>query len=283
MSFSSRTVNHLNQVSLKKQYSRFAAKCNDRPFSNRPCRLPVMSSSKTARVETVSDGPLSQHEVTMASGLLLRAVKHGQSHNIMNTLRSAPNSRAYWVGGSTVLQDLHAAVMQNVPGPSSMSDASKRRLPDEDDEATSWDQVSLTREDLSEAGYMDKLSFGDSNVPAPWIESRSPHLRAMDEVREDPSIPFPSDIQSVETWGKCFCETDKYKEENLKYDQLVQRAKHDTECRKYLKWLVDKYGFKPGVTPSDEKITPGKDLARFLQRSGWKASSSDVTFTRRFK
>ena len=244
--------------------------------------LPVMSSSKTARVETVSDGPLSEHEFAVASSLLLRAVKHGQSHYIMNTIRGAPNSKAYWVGGSTVLQDLHRAVMPNLPGPSSMSDASKRRLSEDDDEAASWDKVSASREDLSEAAFMDKLSYGDSNVPAPWMESRSPHLRAMDEVREDIRIPFPSDIQSVEVWGKCFCETDKYKEENLKYDQLVQRAKHDADCKKYLKWLVDKYGFKPGVTPSDEKITPSKDLARFLQRSGWKASNTDVAFTRRF-
>ena len=241
-----------------------------------------MSSSKTARVETVSDGPLSQHEVTMASGLLLRAVKHGQSHYIMNTIRRGPQSKAYWVGGSTVLQDLHEVLMQNVPGPSSMSDASKRRMSDDDDETKSWDQVSSPHGELSEAAFMDKLSFGDGNVPTPWIQSRSPHLRAMDEVREDTSIPFPSDIQSVKTWSKCICETDKYKEENLNYDQLVQRAKHDADCKKYLKWLVDKYGFKPGVTPSDEKITPGKDLARFLQRSGWKASSTDVAFTRRF-
>eukprot|EP00435_Cladocopium_sp_Y103_P007529 s3180_g2.t1 len=129
---------------------------------------------------------------------------------------------------------------------------------------------------------MDKLHFGENNIPAPWIESRSPPLRALDEVRENESIPFPSDINSVAMWGKCFCETEKYKSDNLQYDQLVQRAKHDAECKKYLKWLVDKYGFKVGVTPSDEKITPGKDLARFLQRSGWKASESDVAFTRRF-
>ena len=62
----------------------------------------------------------------MASGLLLRAVKHGQEQQLMNVVQNAPSAKHLWVKGAAVLSDIRGLLQGDVPGPSSMSDASSR-------------------------------------------------------------------------------------------------------------------------------------------------------------
>lgn len=241
-----------------------------------------MSSSKTARTESFSDEPLSASEVTMASGLLLRAVKHGQEQQLMKVVQSAPHAKHLWVKGGTVLSDIRRTLRSEGPGPSSMTDASKRRF-DDDDDVQSWEKMSGYHEVPDDATYLADLPL-NVEIPPPFPDGSSPLLQVMKEAGSDSSIPFPEKVTTIHAWGNTLCKTDKFAKEKISYYELIHRAKTDTEVCQHLNFIKGRFSYVPGVTPADEKVTPGKDLARFLQKYKWNPSGgSKESFNRDFK
>jgi hypothetical protein len=221
-------------------------------------------------------------EVSMASGLLLRAVKHGQEQQLMNVVQNAPVAKHLWVKGASVLSDIRGLLQGDVPGPSSMSDASKRRL-DVDDDIQSWEKMSGYSEVPDDATYLAALP-ASAGIPPPYPDGTSPLLQVMKEAGNDSSIPFPDQVKSIHAWGNCICKTDKFVKEKISYFELIHRAKTDTDVCQYLNFIKGRFGYSPGVTPNDEKITPGKDLARFLQKYKWNPTGGPKeSFSRDFK
>ena len=233
--------------------------------------LYLIAMSKVSRTETSGDGPLSQPEIGRASSLLLRAVKHGQSQQIVKMIQDAPHGKPYWVNSTAVLTSVHDIVGgYPATGASSMTDASKRRVPDD---TTSWENVSATSESFCagcEAESRENLTIGHE---CPSILS---------EACENRKIPIPAEIKGLADWGNCICECDKYKSLCLSYFDLLDKAKWDPECSKYLSWLKNRYGYDPNNSQT-EQLTPGRDLARFLQRFGWNEKALSTGFVRRFK
>jgi hypothetical protein len=163
-----------------------------------------------------------------------------------------------------------------------MSDASKRRL-DVDDDIQSWEKMSGYSEVPDDATYLAALP-ASAGIPPPYPDGTSPLLQVMKEAGNDSSIPFPDQVKSIHAWGNCFCKTDKFAKEKISYFELIHRAKTDTDVCQYLNFIKGRFGYSPGVTPNDEKITPGKDLARFLQKYKWNPTGGPKeSFSRDFK
>jgi hypothetical protein len=241
----------------------------------------IMSVSKVSKKETFSDCPLSPPEIELASQLLLRAAKNDQTKAIMNSIKNAPNSKVFWVSVNSALEWIQNDVPcgSGYPG-SSMTDASKRRFPDDD--AASWEQVSSNGESVEQATYIASLPEHVA-VPPPWKDGTSPVLKVMMEAKEDIKVSFPPDVTDLRQWGQQLCLTEKYKDANLSYYELLTMAKNDTDVRQYLQFIKSRYGQAAEQAKSFEKMTPGRDLARFLLRYGWNSSDSKATFSRQFK
>eukprot|EP00438_Fugacium_kawagutii_P012099 Skav209448 [mRNA] locus=scaffold2199:144696:152896:- [translate_table: standard] len=233
-------------------------------------------ANKTMKTETFSDQRLSAHEVSHAAGLLMRAVKHGQGEQVMMIIRGAPSAKGYAVGSAALVTEAQLLLSQGQPGPSSMTDAVKRRIPDDDH---AWELASDTPDKVPSEYYQ-----GTEPSSPPWVRVSNPLLETMQEIKEDTNIPLPSDISDVHMWGKCLVETEKYKSEKISYLQMIQMAKSDREIHQYLSYIKKTYGYVPGKTKDDEKVTPGRDLARYLQRYGWNAhGNTQLAFSRRFQ
>lgn len=162
---------------------------------------------------------------------------------------------------------------------SGLTDASKRRFPDDDNQ--SWENVSCSAASVDQAIFVANMP---EHVPVPPAskDGSNPVLRVMMEAMEDKKIPLPDGVIDLMTWGRMICETDKYKDAELSYFELVAMAKTDADVHSYLNFLLKRYGLKPGQA-KHEKHTAGRDLAQFLQRYGWCGDNSDCTFQRRFK
>ena len=90
---------------------------------------------------------------------------------------------------------------------------------------------------------------------------------------------FPSLLTlPVSTNGENICETEKYQTAGLSYYELVFKAKTDSDCKQYLSWIKGRFGYVQGKDHPSDKMTPGKDLARFLQRIGWTGTESATSF-----
>ena len=241
----------------------------------------AMSDSKMPRKETFSDQPLNADEIPRAASLLLRAVKHGQAQHVLGFIKEAPGAKPFWAGCYHVMDAARPSGYQDpmsVPS-TSMNDASKRRVPDD---TLSWENVTENGESLSDASYIASMPE-TVNIPPPWTDGSNPLLQVMKEIQEDVKIPIPSDIATVHEWGECICETEKYQTAGLSYYELVFKAKTDSDCKQYLSWIKGRFGYVQGKDHPSDKMTPGKDLARFLQRIGWTGAESATSFHRRFK
>ena len=234
-----------------------------------------------SKKETYSDCPLSPPEIDLASQLLLRAAKNDQTKVIMSSIKNAPDSKVFWSSVKSALEWIQSDVPRGSGyQSSSMTDASKRRLPDDD--TASWEQLSSAGESVSEATYIASLPE-HIEVPPPWKDGTSPVLRAMMEAKEDHRVSFPPDVTDLRQWGQQLCMTDKYKDANMSYYELIAMAKCDTEVYSYLQFIKSRYGHAAEQAKALEKMTPGRDLARFLLRYGWNQQDSKSTFSRQFK
>ncbi|CAL1170381.1 unnamed protein product [Cladocopium goreaui] len=249
--------------------------------SYEPSIAPSVLDDEMPDQETFSDQPLNADEIPRAASLLLRAVKHGQAQHVLGFIKEAPGAKPFWAGCYHVMDAARPSGYQDpMSMPStSMNDASKRRVPDD---TLSWENVTENGESLSDASYIASMPE-TVNIPPPWTDGSNPLLQVMKEIQEDVKIPIPSDIASVHKWGECICETEKYQTAGLSYYELVFKAKTDSDCKQYLSWIKGRFGYVQGKDHPPDKMTPGKDLARFLQRIGWTGTESATSFHRRFK
>ena len=150
--------------------------------------LEIMSASKMSKKETYSDCPLSPPEIDLASQLLLRAAKNDQTKAIMSSIKNAPNSKVFWSSVKSALEWIQSDVPRGSGfQSSSMTDASKRRLPDDD--AASWEQLSSTGESVNDATYIASLPE-HVEVPPP-MEGRNQSCATDGSERRFPNF-FPS-------------------------------------------------------------------------------------------
>ena len=168
--------------------------------------------SRSEAPQTFSDVPLTSPEISHASGLLLRASKHGQLYLIEESMKNAPNVKQFLVSAKHSLAMASTAAGDGYPTPSGMTDASKRRLPDDDNQ--SWENVSCSAATLDQATFIAGMP---EHVPVPSCnkDGTNPVLRVMMEAMEDKKIPLPEGVIDLMTWGRMICETDKYKEADL--------------------------------------------------------------------
>lgn len=240
-----------------------------------------MSASKMLRSSPYSDAPLDENEIARGATLLLRAVKNDQGGEILTLIENAPNAKPYQAPARFVINrstQVHGRDPDG-PAPSSMTDAAKRRHDSDDDASSHWTKVSNPDDIKPPYDFAAKEVFD-----TPWTQHDLLTQSVMFDAKEDVNIPKPTDVANLRAWGQCLCQCDKYKEAKLSYFEMIEMAKSDPEMRQYLQYIYGRYGWKAGVTSSTEKITPGKDLARFLQRYGWNAhQANETTFTRQMK
>lgn len=216
---------------------------------------------------------LSPTELSMLTGLLHRAVVHGQASEVIRRYQESRAPKSTHVTQKHLVET--CASSQGYGGSTkpaeptgSMSDASKRLrdFVDFDDESVaSWDQISI-----SDVG---------PSVPAhPESEIAFKH------VNKNIRIPYGL---TLEVWSKTLCKMDRVKtwdSKGLSYRTLVELAGHDFEVRKYIQWIKQAYGSKG--TGEVAKVTPAVDLALFLECIDWTPATStkesSETFVREF-
>lgn len=116
----------------------------------------------------------------------------------------------------------------------SMTDASKRRFcVEEDDEHEEWSLA-------TEAKDVQK-----SSVP----------------VRPRAEFLLPKGVESVAQWGKVVTTTEAWKKEKITFSKAVPMAEHNEKMRKYVNFILGKFGEKA----CEEPPTQGVDLAMYLQ------------------
>lgn len=226
--------------------------------------------AKCAKPEAmgVSEEPLNEREVKMATSLLARAVKFGQQRLILDGFIHQP-------GGLKPLAVSADAVM------SEMELSGKRDREEARNEAerisagyeeSEWDQLSYAG--ASPKGYMGTVRgsyAGGSTIPPPMPDAESHPF-------ENLKIPLPPGVQTIHEWGRTVCQLEKYKEKKLTYAQMVSQADFDPEMYNYLCWIKNRYGIEDsGCFPP--KISPGIDLAAYLERSKFQQKGKE-TFKR---
>ena len=254
--------------------------------------------ARNMRQKSVDDQPLTDSEVRMTTGLLYRAVCHGQAQAVIQTYRASVIPKRFQVGAVSLMNDvqmftglancakeIHAtqsAQLQTVSG-ESMTDAAKRRLDPESPHSLTesvWEELAASNAESPPMHY--KISSGYP-VPMPGYGDFPPS----NEVSYvNHKIKIPEDGMTFEQWGHTICIMYKVKALELNYVGLIKYAKHDSEIERYLGWIVNTYGSK-GTGQIKGKITRAVDLALFLEASGWRAASpsqsSQVAFTRTLK
>ena len=253
---------------------------------------------RNMRQKSMDEKPLTDSEVRMTTGLLYRAVCHGQAQAVIQTYRASVIPKRFQVGAVSLINDvqmftglancakeIHAtqsAQLQTVPG-ESMTDASKRRLESDSPHSlpeSVWEELASMNPESPPMHYTISQGYP---VPMPG----SGDFHQIDEVSYvNKKIKIPEEGMTFEQWGHTVCVMDKVKTLELNYVGLINYAKSEGEIERYLGWIVNTYGTK-GTGEVKGKITRAVDLALFLEASGWRAAtpsqSSQVAFTRTLK
>ena len=223
-----------------------------------------MEPSKHMRVspvpQSVSMGPLSDREMSMAAGLLARAVSHGQQQHLAKTILGSLGGKSLAVASQTFLENMK----QQMPG--AMSDGAKRLR---DPELEEWDSVTETGHEspaasacagcVADAAYSRGSLFMEMPVPFP---DKSPMFNVYDE---DLSVPLPQDVSSVTEWAQTELKLQKVADKNLTYAGFLQEAKDDRALQQYGKFIIDSFGPR-AKNKKTVNYTHGVDFAFFLSR-----------------
>ena len=173
-----------------------------------------------------------------------------------------------------------------------MSDASKRRLV--------YDEFELiNQEDLAQrfipGGAL--VPFADEESLAavePTAASSTedqqqqpvivPQLNYRIAFHGSRGIPVPLGMDDA-SWGQTVNEMPKYKDMELSYNEMAQRAAYDAHMCKYLLWLRGTYG-QEGIRQIREFGTAdsqGYDLGAWLLYVGFEKQTNQRGFTRRLR
>ena len=245
-----------------------------RDLSNFSCEILAMSRAMKHQ-KGESDGPLNDNELRIVSGLLRRAVAHGQAHHISSLI-------AHQIGGKTDALPADHFLERLKDEMHGMTDASKRRLQGVDE----WDAVSSMPSD--EESFMWRLHGNSADGPAPsgasvgYAERPSSAVTKSAISAVDVSVKLPRDVASVEDWSKTLVKMKKYADFGMSYKELVELTKTDKEANKYVGWIQATYTPDPKDINQLNGVTQATDFARFLKKISWK-KSSDGDFVRELK
>ena len=112
-----------------------------------------------------------------------------------------------------------------------MSDASKRRCFSED-----------------EASYEEWL-----------LTEEAKEATKSDEPKKE--FILPKGIEFIEKWGTTLITMDAYKKEKLTFAKAVTKSEHDEKMKKYLNFILAKFGEQACEEPTTQAV----DLAMYLQ------------------
>lgn len=239
------------------------------------CLSSSMSGYPPAKKQQMSaQGPLNDAELSTVTGLLHRAIKHGQSFQLYGYFKDSLVEKAHKEPGKKFLQDLQSEYdkhkEENQPC-GSMTDAAKRRHDIVEDGVSS---ASSDWEGLSSISQNSRPLGSTDNLPKKW-------------TWKNKDIPLPPGTSFAE-WSASLCTLNKVKHLNMSYMELVQKSGTDLEIHDYLKWVKNTHG----PTSSNYlrgKLTQVMDFAVFLEAVEWNPRTEDkepserTTFTRRVK
>lgn len=241
-----------------------------------------MSAPPAKKVATSDDGPLSQHEISVVTGLLHRAIKFNQTNQVLSAFQMSHAPKSSLVLHSAMLQQCETMLHGDqgyVAG--SMNDAAKRLR---DAEGESEDGISSWNVFHYGDNYPHTGFPGPSYASSPGYEVPMPSSMTMPQMPViNGKIPLPKGLDES-TWGKSLCKMDKVKEwspNGRSYVGLIEDAKKSSEVCTYLKWIKKTFGTN-GSGIIKKKITPAVDLALYLERMGWMDEEPDAPFVREF-
>ena len=191
-------------------------------------------------------------------GEALQAVEQGPLAPIP---RAKPKAKAKCAaamsgGGGT------GGIMDAVSG--GMTDASKRRVPDHDED---WEPVE--QEPLTSAADVAAFLEANNVMPVPWnpmdgglsIPVVSQWFPEIDYENVDQRIPLPKGVASGRDWGTTVVTMAKFQDGRTTFEDLARTALGgNTDHIKYLSWIKER--FKKQI--SDEPVSQGPDLAAYL-------------------
>lgn len=211
-------------------------------------------------------GPLTPDELVVATGLLHRAVKFGQSYQLYGYYKNALIDHQFKGPGKKLIQEMQKdfdEIKEKEKSSGSMTDASKRRLEEEVAESDSSDWEGLST--ISQTS----MPMGKSGVPTKY-----------GYVNREIKLPVNT---SFDEWSRTVCQMNKVKHLELSYAELVVEAETSTLVHGYLKWLRSAYGVNSSKYNPKAAITPAVDLALYLEAVGWVPEAkepSECSFTR---
>lgn len=257
------------------------------------------------------DGALDSKEIFHAAGLLRRAVQYGQSQEIKEVITksasaSDPNMPYHrYVNEMTLVAKISDNLPEFLLQPNAfvnqhyemmqaggMNDATKRRRDIEGASSigeNDWERVTQFSDEVPMDHMRGAQSYaGGPGYPTPMPQSSTlamPHTPLMTLTHVNTKIPIPEGI-TLELWGNEICKMDRVVDLKLSYRELIELAKTDHKIGQYMNWIVGMFGHqKAGLLP--DKITPGVDLAFYLEAVGWQweknTSRTKTTFVRQQK
>lgn len=230
-------------------------------------------------IEGVSCEKLSTPEISHLSGLLHRAVVHGQTQQVINVYKGSLALKSTVVPASHLVREAELMEKSETMGYSpkaaslamgSMSDASKRQRDGESD----WEALSYTG-----------MSEIESTLPHDAYQGGDVQRKEWFIIHSNPKIETPKGL-SIQDWGRVVCEMDKVKSLKMSYYELAKLASSNDEIAGYLRWIKKTYGTNDTGILQGKKVTRAVDLALFLEATGWEPSCNDdseVSFIRRLK
>ena len=150
-------------------------------------------------------------------------------------------------------------------GTGGMTDASKRRLPDDDED---WEAVE-GQEPLSSTADVAAFLEANNVAPVPWDPMDGglsiPVVRQwfpeIDYDNVEQRIPLPKGVASGRDWGSTVVTMAKYQDGRTTFEDLARTALGgNTDHIKYLSWIKER--FKKQIT--NEPASQGPDLAAYL-------------------
>eukprot|EP00435_Cladocopium_sp_Y103_P012014 s3028_g3.t1 len=145
------------------------------------------------------DRSVAMSQLNSAELMTLKSLLHRAQHNVgFQKCEAELSSVARAIELEESLNEEFAVIT-----PTSMTDASKRRLTEE-------------------------MSAGYSGQSPPQLPVQS---------RQTVSEDFPKGITSLAMWGATVIEFGKYKGDHLSYDELMETAKTNAPARSYLEWI----------------------------------------------
>lgn len=217
------------------------------------------------RQEAHGTTKLTPIEIGMFTELLHRGLTHGQGPTLIQAYRDSRAYKSTHVEALTFVNESMRTLVQSDDAAGSMSDAAKRRRDDES--GSEWSKVgdSSPKPSTTYAGYA-------GSVAAPYPSSPTKVDQPVESqygfVHSNRQIPLPKGM-SMHQWSRVMCKLEKVKHLQLCYEELVARARGDEETHDYLKFIINKFGTKGKAPSSDLKVTPGVDLALYLEAIEW--------------